>query len=143
MSGFNLIPGHANELAPAKLPAHTLSPALVLKNNVPVLAIGTPGGLGQTQFLAQTLCNLFDFKMNLQEAIEAPRWQSETTNHVDLENRFSSEVSEFLVEAGYDVKVCGPWEFAFGGVEAIYLHPNGKVFMGAADPRRDGYAMGN
>ena len=142
MSGFNLIPGHANELAPAKLPAHTLSPALVLKDNVPVLAIGTPGGLGQTQFLAQTLCNLFDFKMNLQEAIEAPRWQSETPNHVDLESRFSSDVSEFLVGAGYDVKVCGPWEFAFGGVEAIYLHPNGKVFMGAADPRRDGYAMG-
>lgn len=48
MSGFNLISGHANELAPAKLPAHTLSPALVLKDNVPVLAIGTPGGLGQT-----------------------------------------------------------------------------------------------
>jgi gamma-glutamyltranspeptidase/glutathione hydrolase len=142
MSGFNLIPGHPNELAPAKLPAHTLSPALILKDNLPVLAIGTPGGLGQTQFLAQTLCNLFDFRMNLQEAIEAPRWQSETTNHVDLERRFSSDVSEFLVGAGYDVKVCGPWEFAFGGVEAICLHPNGKVLMGAADPRRDGYAMG-
>lgn len=142
MSGFNLMPGHPNELAPGKLPAHTLSPALVLKDDVPVLAIGTPGGLGQTQFLVQTLCNLFNFKMNLQEAIEAPRWQSETPNHVDLEGRFSQDVGEFLASAGYDVKACGPWEFAFGGVEAIRLHSNGKVFMGAADPRRDGYAMG-
>lgn len=38
--------------------------------------------------------------------------------------------------------LCDPWEFAFGGVEAIRLHDNGKVFMAAADPRRDGYATG-
>ena len=63
--------------------------------------MGTPGGAGQTQFLAQTICNL-----------------------------------------GYEVKVRGPWEFAFGGVEVIRLHENGQVLMGAADPRRDGYAVG-
>jgi gamma-glutamyltranspeptidase/glutathione hydrolase len=142
MSGFNLIPNHPNELAPAKFPAHTLSPAVILKNDTPVLAIGTPGGLGQTQFLAQTICNVFDFKMNIQEAIEAPRWQSEAPNQIDIESRFSNDVNEFLTRDGYKVKVCGPWEFAFGGVEAICLHNNGKVLMGAADPRRDGYAMG-
>jgi gamma-glutamyltranspeptidase len=60
MSGFNLIPNHPNELAAAKLPAHTLSPALVLRDDKPLIAIGTPGGLGQTQFLTQTLCNLVD-----------------------------------------------------------------------------------
>jgi gamma-glutamyltranspeptidase len=43
---------------------------------------------------------------------------------------------------GHEVIVRGPWEFAFGGVEAIRLHDNGKVFMAAADPRRDGYAIG-
>ncbi len=142
MSGFNLAPGHPNELAPAKLPAHTLSPALVLKAQTPVLAIGTPGGLGQTQFLAQTLGNIFDFHMNLQAAIEAPRWQSEGPGRVELESRFPGEVGALLAAAGYDVKVRGPWEFAFGGVEAVGLHENGRVFMGAADPRRDGYAMG-
>jgi gamma-glutamyltranspeptidase len=142
MSGFNLIPSHPNELGPAKLPAHSLSPALILKDEAPVLAIGTPGGLGQTQFLAQTICNLFDLKMNIQEAIEAPRWQSEAPNQVDIENRFPDGVGDLLTREGYNVKVCGPWEFAFGGVEAIGLHNNGKVFMGAADPRRDGYAMG-
>jgi gamma-glutamyltranspeptidase/glutathione hydrolase len=142
MSGFNLIPDHPNELAPAKLPAHTLSPVLILRNDKPVIAIGTPGGLGQTQFLAQTLCNIVDFGMNLQEAVEAPRWQSESTGCVELESRMPGDVSERLISEGYKVTVCAPWEFAFGGVEAIRLHDNGKVFMAAADPRRDGYALG-
>ena len=51
-------------------------------------------------------------------------------------------VSSFLTENGLEVKVRGPWEFAFGGVEVIRLHENGQVLMGAADPRRDGYAVG-
>lgn len=141
MPGFNLVPGHANGLAPGKLPAHTLSPALILKDGKPVLAIGTPGGLGQTQFLAQTLAHIFDSGMNLQQAIEAPRWQSEAVGRVELESRFPAEVSAHLTAAGYQVKIRGPWEFAFGGVEAVGLRENG-VFMGAADPRRDGYAVG-
>ncbi|MEX0803188.1 MAG: gamma-glutamyltransferase [Candidatus Binatia bacterium] len=141
MSGFNLIPGHPNELAPGKLPAHTLSPALALKEGKPILAIGTPGGLGQTQFLAQTLCNLFDFNMNIQEAIEAPRWQSEQAGHVELESRFSDNVDKLLLREGYHVTRRGGWEFAFGGVESVFLHKN-NVFMGAADPRREGYAIG-
>ena len=139
--GFNLTPGHPNELAPGKLPAHTLSPALILKDGKPLLAIGTPGGLGQTQFLAQTLAHIFDSGMNLQQAIEAPRWQSEAVGRVELESRFPAEVSAHLTAAGYQVKIRGPWEFAFGGVEAVGRRENG-IFMGAADPRRDGYAMG-
>ena len=76
MQGFNLEPGHPNEIAPHKRPAHTLSPAMVFKDNAPWLALGTPGGMGQTQFLAQILSNLIDFGMDIQQAIEAPRWQS-------------------------------------------------------------------
>ena len=139
--GFNLVPGHANELAPGKLPAHTLSPALVLKDGKPALAIGTPGGLGQTQFLAQTLAHIFDSGMNLQQAIEAPRWQSESAGRVELESRFPADLGAHLAAAGYEVKMRGRWEFAFGGVEAVARQENG-VFMGAADPRRDGYAVG-
>jgi gamma-glutamyltranspeptidase / glutathione hydrolase len=142
MSGFNLIPNHANGLAPAKLPAHTLSPGLILQDGKPLIVIGTPGGLGQTQFLTQTICNVVDFGMNLQEAIEAPRWQSESTGYVELESRISQDVSRRLISQGYEVNTCGSWEFAFGGVQAIGLHPNGKVLMAGADPRRDGYAIG-
>lgn len=142
MSGFNLIPSHPNEIGPAKRPAHTLSPVLVLKGNRPVLALGTPGGLGQTQFLTQIFCNLFDLNMSLQESLEAPRWQSESEGRVELESRFTTDVSEFLRHEGFDVKIAGPWEFSHGGAEAISLHNNGKVLLGAADPRREGYAVG-
>jgi gamma-glutamyltranspeptidase/glutathione hydrolase len=142
MSGFNLIPGHPNEVGPAKRPAHTLSPVLILRGDRPVLAVGTPGGLGQTQFLTQILCNLFDFNMDLQEAVEAPRWQSEAEGRIELESRFTTDVSEFLRQQDYDVKIAGPWEFALGGAEAVFLHKNAKVLMGAADPRREGYALG-
>jgi gamma-glutamyltranspeptidase/glutathione hydrolase len=143
MAGFNLISGHPNQLAPGRLPAHTLSPALILKGGKPTAAIGTPGGFGQTQFLAQTLCNLFDFNMNIQEAIEAPRWQSEQAGEVELEDRFSEAVAKQLTQDGYDVKIRGSWEFAFGGVEAVFMPPNQSVLMGAADPRREGYAVGH
>jgi gamma-glutamyltranspeptidase/glutathione hydrolase len=61
---------------------------------------------------------------------------------VELESRFAESVARQLAEDGYDVKIRGDWEFAFGGVEAIFLHPNERVFMGAADPRREGYAVG-
>jgi gamma-glutamyltranspeptidase len=60
---------------------------------------------------------------------------------LQLESRISENVSRRLVKEGYKVSVCGPWEFAFGGVEAICLHENGKVFMAAAYSRRDGYAF--
>ena len=142
MPGFNLIPGHPNEIAPGKLPAHTLSPALILKDGAPVLAIGTPGGMGQTQFLAQMLGNLFDYGMNLQQAIEAPRWQSESQGRVDVESRFAASAIDGLRRQGYDVKVVDAWDPSMGGAEAILVDEQSRVFMGGADPRRDGYAMG-
>ncbi|MGH7835692.1 MAG: gamma-glutamyltransferase, partial [Candidatus Binatia bacterium] len=142
MPGFNLIPGHPNELQPGKRPAHTLSPAMALKDGKPFLTIGTPGGMGQTQFLAQMICNLLDFGMNVQEAIEAPRWQSESKGRVELEKRFPADVVESLRGKGHEVKVVAPWEPMMGGAEAIMQDPRSGVFMGGADPRRDGYAMG-
>ncbi|MBM4296927.1 MAG: hypothetical protein FJ143_04230 [Deltaproteobacteria bacterium] len=142
MPGFNLIPGHANEMAPDKLPAHTLSPALVLKDGAPVLAIGTPGGMGQTQFLAQMICNLFDLGMDAQQAIEAPRWQSEEAGRVDFESRIPKAAIDALSDDRYRKKIVGPWEPAMGGAEVILRDETSGVLCGGADPRRDGYALG-
>jgi len=142
MPGFNLMPGHPNELAAGKYPAHTLSPAFVTKQGKPFMAIGTPGGMGQTQFLAQLLVNLLDFGMDVQEAIEAPRWQSEQPGHVELEERIGPAVTSLLQNNNYEVKTVGSWDHTMGGAEAILRDENSGVFMAGADPRRDGYAMG-
>lgn len=142
MPGFNLVPGHANEIAPGKLPAHTLSPALVMKDGEPEMVIGTPGGMGQTQFLAQMICNLFDFGMDVQQAIEAPRWQSEKSGQVDFESRILAEVIDSLPKDRYRAKVVGAWDPAMGGAEAILRDESSGVLLGGADPRRDGYALG-
>lgn len=140
--GFNLVSGHPNELAPHKRPAHTLSPAMVFKDNVPWLALGTPGGMGQTQFLAQILSNLIDFGMDIQQAIEAPRWQSKGASTVEIETRFPSETKPHLQNAGFKVKVTESWDFRMGGAEGILVDRNTGVFQAGADPRRDGYAIG-
>jgi gamma-glutamyltranspeptidase/glutathione hydrolase len=140
--GFNLEPGHPNEIGPHKRPAHTLSPAMVFKDHAPWLALGTPGGMGQTQFLAQILSNLIDFGMDIQQAIEAPRWQSKGASTVEIETRFPSETKLHLQNAGFKVKLTESWDFRMGGAEAILMDRNTGVFQAGADPRRDGYAIG-
>lgn len=140
--GFNLVPGHPNELAPGKRPAHTLSPAMVFKDAVPWLALGTPGGMGQTQFLAQILSNVIDFSMDIQQAIEAPRWQSKGAGTVEVETRFPDETRLHLQNAGFKLKVTEAWDFRMGGAEGILIDRNSGVLQAGADPRRDGYAIG-
>lgn len=142
MIGFTLENGHANQLAPHKRPAHTLSPALVLKGGKPAVVLGTPGGTGQTQSLAQILINLFKFDMNVQEAIEAPRWRSETETELAVENRVSEGVLTDLKQRGHNVKTTAAWSPSMGGAEAIVIDPVTGVLMAGADPRRDGYAIG-
>ncbi len=72
-----MTPGHPNQLAPGKRPRVTLSPTIVLKDGKPYLAISTPGGDNQDQAMLQVLLNIIDFGMSPQEAVEAPRFQTE------------------------------------------------------------------
>ena len=77
LQSFVLTPGHANQLRPGKRPRVTLSPTMVLKDGKPFLDISTPGGDNQDQALLQVLLNIIDFGMSPQEAVEAPRFQTE------------------------------------------------------------------
>src|SRR5581483_11351942 len=72
-SGFNLTPGHPDQIAPHKRPLHTLIPAFVMKDGQPLMSFGVMGGDHQAQGHAQVLMNLIDFGMNVQEAGEAAR----------------------------------------------------------------------
>ena len=77
LQSFVMTPGHPNQLAPGKRPRVTLSPTIVLKDGKPFLAISTPGGDNQDQALLQVLLNIIEFGMSPQEAVEAPRFQTE------------------------------------------------------------------
>src|SRR6202023_438689 len=71
------VPGHPNTLAAGKRPRVTLSPTIVLKDGKPYMAMSTPGGDNQDQALLQVLLNIIESGMSPQEAVEAPRFQTE------------------------------------------------------------------
>jgi gamma-glutamyltranspeptidase/glutathione hydrolase len=143
MTGFTLNPHQPNALAKNKRPAHTLSPAMVLKENKPFLVISTPGAYGQTQSLCQVLNNILLFGMEPQVAVELPRWFDELEESLIVENRIGPEVLDSLMSKGYSLQVRGPWEAITGSIQCILIdQEKAGVLYGAADPRRMGVALG-
>src|SRR5205809_7256859 len=73
---YSLVAGHANALEPGKRPRSTLQSTLVMKDGQPLMVMGSPGGDDQVMRTVQTLLNVVEFGMNVQQAIEAPRWNT-------------------------------------------------------------------
>jgi gamma-glutamyltranspeptidase / glutathione hydrolase len=144
MSGFSLDAKSPNCVEGGQRPAHTLSPALVLKGQKPRLVIATPGAYAQTQSLCQVLNNILVYNMELQEALEVPRWFDDIDDSLLCENRIGLEAISRLVEDGYKVKLGSPWEAKTGSVQCISIEgeEENRLFFGAADPRRHGSALG-
>ncbi|MDQ7801392.1 MAG: gamma-glutamyltransferase [Armatimonadota bacterium] len=146
--GFTLEAGHPNVIAPGKRTMHTLMSFMALyPDGRPFLVWGTPGGDGQPQWCAQVFTNLVDFGMNVQQAVEAPRWLSfPGTDPADLpapfelrvEPGFAEEAVEELQRRGHRVI---PMSGFAGGAQVIQVDPAG-VYHGGSDPRVDGAAMG-
>ena len=167
-SYFSLDPRHVNYLQPGKRTMHTLTPAMVLKNGTPYLALGSMGGDAQPQIHVQVLSAIIDFGLNVQQAISAPRWRSgpvraasphkgqevsgqrsldehlerKIAEVVSMERRFLSGVPLELDLLGHQTIVEGLWEDRMGHAQAILINPNTHIFEGAADPRCDGLALG-
>lgn len=150
MQQFVVEPGHPNQLAPGKRPRVTLSPTLVLKDGEPVMAMSTPGGDNQDQAMLQVLLNIIDFGMTPQEAVEAPRFQTEHfyasfANHefvpgrLNVENRIPAETVDRLKALGHLVQVSPPWSNS--SAPTVIWHSNG-VLHGGADPRRGRFVFG-
>lgn len=149
LSAFFLDPDHPNALAPGKRTAHTLNTYMLFRDGLPFLVGGTPGADDQVQVNFQIICNLIDFRMSLQEAIEAPRWSStpgtipsEITSPYELrlESGFPTQVVEALREKGHTVKI-DP-SLTFGSVKTVLRDPETGVLCGGSDPRRDAYTVG-
>ena len=117
---YSLVPGEANALAPGKRPRSTLQSTLVMKDNQPFMILGSPGADDQIFRTIQTLLNVVDFGMNVQEAIEAPRWSTRSfpaspfphtmyPGDMAVEGRIPVAVREALIKRGHKLRVGGPW----------------------------------
>lgn len=139
---FDLDADSPNRIAPSKPVEQCLSPCLVFGEDGLVLAIGTPGGHGIPQTTAQLLLNMLDFGMNVQEAIEAPRIRLFADTSMDVEERIPAEVRDDLAARGHHVSLLPAYHWGVGGGHGITRFPDSGAFMGGADPRREGYALG-
>jgi len=141
---FLLVPGHPNELAGGKRPRVTLSPTLVtLADGTPYAALSTPGGDNQEQSLIQILFDALLFRMNAEQAIEAPRFQtrhlvSSFDNHamnpgdLILDERIPQSVEDDLAKRGHKIEVHSKWNSGAAPV-LIKVTPAGVLEVGA-DP---------
>jgi len=136
-AGLNLEAGHPNELAPGKRPFHTIIPAFVTKDGAPWLSFGVMGGSMQPQGHVQVLLNLVDFGMDLQEALDAPRFRHFNGTSVAIEN-LPDDVADQLRSVGHTLR--SPDGVAFGGAQAVMKLSRG--WAAASDPRKDGMAAG-
>lgn len=146
---FSLDENHANCYAPGKRPFHTIIPAFATLNGKPYLSFGVMGGDVQPQMHVQIIINLVDFKMNIQEAGDAPRvlhsGSSQPTGSlmqnggaIHLEDAFSQQTRTHLTNMGHCIEqqIGG-----FGGYQAIRVDSNGTLY-GASESRKDGHAAG-
>jgi gamma-glutamyltranspeptidase/glutathione hydrolase len=138
---FSLDPHHPNALAPGKRPYHTLCPALVLEGTRPRLALGTPGGDGQTHTLIQVLNNIALFRMTPQDAIDAPRMRRMENGTLAIEDRIPAPVVQALERRGYRVRTVAGWTATFGGAQAVLIDPTTGEKRAGADRRREAYAL--
>jgi len=140
---FTLDPNSPNALAGRKRPLHTIIPAFAQKGDTRV-AFGIMGGWNQSQAHAQFVANLADFKMNIQAALEAPRFSKHTFEGCDvgIENRVNSTVRNELTAKGHKLEVRGAFASGYmGGGQAVLRDFASGVNYGASDPRKDGQAV--
>jgi len=144
-AGFVLQADHPNRLEPGKRPFHTLIPAMVFKDGKLLMTYGVMGGDIQAQGHVQVLINLVDRGLNLQQAIDAPRYRYISGRGVMLEDSLTAEIIAGLIGRGHE-RVMPPdgimHRALMGGGQAIMIDPETGALTGASDIRKDGLAIG-
>ena len=144
-------PNSPNVVAPGKRPRITLTPTLVLKGGEPFMVLSTPGGDNQDQALLQVLLNIIEFGMNPQEAVEAPRFDTQhyvssfddhefLPGSLNVESRVGLKTIQELSQKGHKVKTQSEWGTLSAPTVIVYDAKTG-VAAGGADPRRSRYAV--
>ena len=138
---FRFDEDHPNVFAPRRRPFHTLCPVIILSNDLPWLAIGTPGGDGQTHTITQVLNNIALFEMTPQEAIDAPRLRRLNDGSLAIEDRVPEDVRNALERRGYTVHARSGWTAEFGGAQVVLIDQIAGRRRAGADRRREGWAV--
>jgi gamma-glutamyltranspeptidase/glutathione hydrolase len=139
---FTLEGGHPNALAPRKRPLQTVIPAFMKRLHLRV-GFGVMGGWNQPQAHVQVISNIVDHGLNIQQALEAPRFTKLTFAGTDvmMEARFPESVREALARRGHEIDLQGEFSNMVGGGQAVMRDERTKVNYGASDPRKDGAAI--
>lgn len=137
---FGLVGGKANSIQPHKRMLSSMTPTIVLKEKKPVLIIGSPGGAAIISSVIQVLLNVVDFKMNIFDAINAPRFHHQWFPDEVVFEKYglNSDVKENLIKRGH---VFGS-EAVLGRVEGIFFDQENNAIFGATDKRGFGKAAG-
>jgi gamma-glutamyltranspeptidase/glutathione hydrolase len=132
-----------NAMAPGKRMRTTIAPTILVKDGQPIAALGTPGAARIVSTMAILLTNLVDYRMDIQQAIDAPRFYARDTEEaLALEARFPAGTIDALKKLGYTLDVHGDFDLFFGGAQGIVRDPATGRLSGGADPRRDGAVVG-
>jgi gamma-glutamyltranspeptidase/glutathione hydrolase len=139
---FNLNPGSPDVLAGHKRPLHTIIPAFMAKGDTRI-GFGIMGGYNQAQAHAQFVSNVADFGMNVQAALESPRFTMPSFSgcDVEIENRIPEDVRVALAERGHEIRLEGPYADSMGGGQATERNFATGVNFGGSDPRKDGESI--
>lgn len=135
---------HPYRLLPGATPWSSVAPTLLFAGHKPWLSLGSPGSERISTALGQVITRVVDAKMPLEAAIEAPRLHAGKTGTILIEKaRFDAAVLEALAGAGFELTKRGAYSYYLGCVQAVQLPlTRREMFVGVADPRRDGSAGG-
>ena len=143
---YGLIQGPANAIAPGKRPLSSMVPTIVVKNGKPFLVLGSPGGARIPTTVANILMGVIDYGMDIQEAVNAPRFHHQwEPDQISVEQWFSPDTVEKLRQMGHKVFIgvqYEEWEPRWSDGECVAVNPKTGERLGASDNRNNGKAVG-
>lgn len=143
MTNFSYVKGSVNYLQNSKECRSSISPTIIMKNNAPFLILGSPGASRITCTVLELILNVIDFKMDVSQANLAPRFYCQKfEDFLQVESGIKPEVRSELEKMGHKIKVYEGIDLFFGGAQMIYIDPVTHEYLGSADKRRGGVALG-
>jgi gamma-glutamyltranspeptidase/glutathione hydrolase len=145
---FSLDPAHPNRLEPGKQPLHTLIASFAFKDDRLWQVLGCMGADGQPQIHVQAYTAMIDWDVDIQDALDAPRWLSGRfalggpRDLLNMEGRFPETTYTELERRGHVINRWGPWNESAGHAHGITIDAATGMLAGGSDPRSDGAAIG-